>query len=197
MFDFLIAFTVWDMSCMLIKRILSLFANNIISTLFCAFYAAEFLARFASDIWHVSSHVCPLCVIGSPNCVVNPKLQKFNNILRHNDKNINMLTVEQLWPNWNKLKFIHAMNKSHIIFLLFLFREHHNKKVKKHIEAMGYTFIDITSFKPIRTLQNQSQMTNKTVTLTDVKHASQNIAGSSFLSNIHAIRNIFAYFCVL
>lgn len=77
--------------------------------------------------------------------------------------------VEQLWKQFNQMKFLLHTNKNHFRWLLYLKKKYYNEKRKKQIEEKGYEFIDIDNFRKLRNLKDFETFSwDKTKTTTQI-----------------------------
>lgn len=154
------------MICSIVKRLLNLLTMTLFTTSMALFYQLSFVAAFTSDLFHIKTHSCILCIQSSTESIFHPYLKKFKNILYGSSNNFekpNMLVVEQMWKKWNKLKFLKHCNRESFQLMMIVFRKHFNAKHKSKLIKQGYSFVPISCIPPLRqttTTTSQLSLTN-------------------------------------
>ena len=112
--------TGWDMICSIVKRIVSLAAQEILSNAYKAFYNLEVLSLMVSDLFHIEKHTCKHCVLSSEERIFHPSLSKFQQIMKNpeNDKNLN-LSIGAKMGNMEQSKVFKISRQTEIQVALF------------------------------------------------------------------------------
>lgn len=139
------------MICMIVKRIVSLSKQSLLSNAYKAFYNLEIMSMMVSDLFHINKHTCEYCKLDSITCIFHPSLQKFSDVMKNDDdKNLNLEIAEQKWVTWNKCKFMKLLSKQKFRLHLIIYAKFHNEKLKQKLIAKGYIFVPIETIPTIR-----------------------------------------------
>lgn len=172
------------MICSIVKRIVSLATQDILSNAYKAFYNLEILSLMVSDLWHIDKHTCKYCVLSSEECIFHPSLSNFESIMKNpdNNKNLNLSIAEQKWTTWNKAKFMKLLSKQKFRLHCLVYRKYHNTKLKQTLIAQGYKFVSIETIQKRRTFLPNGNVSDilsmKNIIKTQSKHRKSNAASN-------------------
>lgn len=143
----------FDMTCSIVRRLLSLLSKKQLDHNMAKFYNFDILSRMVSDLFHILKHQCSLCTPDDGCGLFHPYLSKFKDILKpHKQDKINLLVCEQLWRKWNKLHWLKLSNKAHFECTLSRFQNHINEGIFKKLEKDGYVFQSMQSISRLRSI---------------------------------------------
>ena len=140
----------YDMMCTLYGRLRNLINEGLLESKQTVLWI-NLLPRLFVDKWHVHGHVNLLCRKDSN--LLNPYCRKFKELFNNTFSNDQI--VEQNWKTINQLKYARNLGQRKFNFILYDFKKRHNNENWKHLQRLGYTFVNIKSLTKINDLSER------------------------------------------
>ena len=158
----------YDMMCTIHGRLKTLLAaDDILTEEERIFWSEEWQRRLFTDLFHISTHVCPLC--HSETGMFHPGLAKFSVIFAGKP---NHQVVEHMWKKFNKLQYMKGMCKEKFRMMLFIFQDHTNKQNRAQRLKNGYHFESVSKIRKLRNYVEDVSNKNMRLSLCKVLHPS-------------------------